>query len=82
MITGIVAGAVAGVIIGLLIAPDKGSKTREKLSGKISDAGDSLESAFDDFVEMVKEKYTRMKKRAEDMTEEAGSLVKQKANEA
>ena len=30
-------GAAAGAIIGILVAPDKGSNTREKISGTVKD---------------------------------------------
>ena len=30
-------GAVAGAVLGLLVAPEKGSDTREKLTGAVED---------------------------------------------
>lgn len=38
----LVAGVAAGVALGLLVAPDKGSETRDKLSESLKNLGDSI----------------------------------------
>jgi gas vesicle protein len=40
-------GLAAGVIVGILLAPDKGSVTREKIANKASD----LKDKFNDFID-------------------------------
>jgi gas vesicle protein len=37
LLAGFIAGAVAGTLIGILLAPDKGSNTRQKMAGKVND---------------------------------------------
>lgn len=43
---GLVIGSAAGALIGVLLAPDKGSVTREKLKQKAAGLKDSLEEAL------------------------------------
>lgn len=38
LLAGFIAGAVAGTLIGILLAPDKGSNTRQKMAGKVNDS--------------------------------------------
>ena len=70
---GFLAGASIGALAGILLAPDKGSETRKKISKKTSDLGDSLKGSFNDFVDGIKDSYTNMKSEAEDV-EERGKL--------
>jgi len=39
---GFLAGAAAGAIAGVLLAPDKGSKTRQNLKNKVKDLSDEF----------------------------------------
>ncbi len=77
VITGILAGAAVGALAGILLAPDKGSNTRKKISGKVNDVKDSLKGQFDEAVEIVKNKYGNVKQEVED----AASQLKTKAKE-
>ncbi len=66
---GFLAGAAVGALAGILLAPDKGSETRKKISRKTGDLGDSLKDSFSDFVEGIKETYSGVKAEAEDVEE-------------
>jgi gas vesicle protein len=41
---GAVAGVAAGALLGVLLAPDKGSETRKKISAKSKDTANSLKN--------------------------------------
>lgn len=43
-------GAVAGAMLGILLAPDKGSETRKKISRKGSDIADDLKNRVKDLI--------------------------------
>jgi gas vesicle protein len=53
ILLGFIAGAAIGGALGILLAPDKGSETRRRISEKGSEIGDSIA----DFGESVKEKF-------------------------
>jgi gas vesicle protein len=50
-------GFTLGLVTGLLLAPEKGSETRRKISRKAND----LKDKFDDFVDTVSEKLDSFK---------------------
>lgn len=64
------AGAAAGAIIAILFAPDKGSKTRKK----ISEEGKKIADNLKDQLQKSKEKFNDLK---EDITE----FIKEKRDE-
>ncbi len=72
---GFVAGAAVGALAGILLAPDKGSNTRKKISGKAEDISDSLKSSYDDFTDQLKKVYTNSKEDAEEMSEKVKAQV-------
>lgn len=59
LIAGLV-GAAAGAISGILFAPDKGKKTRKKLSKNI----ENVKSDVEDLVEDAKQSINKLKKSA------------------
>jgi len=58
VVIGLLAGAVAGALAGILLAPDKGSKTRNKISGKSKDAVEGIKGGFNNFVDKVANKFS------------------------
>jgi gas vesicle protein len=61
IIAAVLLGAAAGAIAGILLAPDKGSVTREKIKEAGEDLKDTFKDKFNEFVDSVKEKYESAK---------------------
>ncbi|HEY2721489.1 MAG TPA: YtxH domain-containing protein [Chitinophagaceae bacterium] len=61
-----------GIAIGILIAPDKGSETLRKLTGKLSGFGENAKDYLSDAAENIKEK-------AGDIADNVKSKAKQTA---
>ncbi|MEP6750923.1 MAG: YtxH domain-containing protein [Bacteroidota bacterium] len=66
---GFLAGAAVGALAGILLAPDKGSETRKKISQKTGDLGETLKGTFNDFVDGVKDSYSNLASQAGDAEE-------------
>lgn len=69
VLLGLVAGVAAGALLGILIAPDKGSVTREKMSNKAKNYGDGLKEKFNEFVDDISERFEEVKEDISDLTE-------------
>jgi gas vesicle protein len=67
VVLGVLAGLAAGVVVGILIAPDKGSKTRQDLLDKGEGYLGDLKGKFGEFVETIAQKYNITKKDAEEL---------------
>jgi gas vesicle protein len=50
---GLLAGAAVGAIAGVLFAPDKGSKTREKLRDKLIDLSEEYGLGLEELMEEI-----------------------------
>lgn len=56
IITTALGATVFGIAIGVLFAPNKGSKTRKKISRKGHDYADYLSDGFDDMIDFISHK--------------------------
>lgn len=71
ILLGLVAGVAVGALAGILFAPDKGSATRKKISGKAGDIADSVKSSFSDFVDDLKKTYSAGKEEVDELGDKA-----------
>jgi gas vesicle protein len=74
-------GALIGAGIGILYAPDKGTKTREKIKDGFQDAKDDLKQKLDEVSEQLKSKLTHSKDNLEDSFEDMVSNVSHKTED-
>ena len=81
-ILALLAGAAVGVGIGILFAPDKGSKTREKIKDGFDGMKDQAKSKFNTFENETKEKFSNAKDDLKDKVESFLSDSSYKAEEA
>ena len=65
-------GFTLGLITGLLLAPEKGSETRKKISRQAND----LKDRFDDFVDSISEKFESVRNDAENMADKTRNEAK------
>lgn len=81
-IMALLAGAAIGAAIGILFAPDKGSKTREKLKEGLDDLKDQAKSKWDSLEDETKEKFSGTKENLKETVEDFLSNSSYKAEEA
>src|SRR4030095_12289630 len=70
-------GFTLGLVTGLLLAPEKGSETRKRISRKATD----LKEKFDDFIDTVTEKFDSFRDDAENVANSAKREAKSFAGE-
>ena len=77
----LVTGALIGAGVGILFAPDKGSKTREKIKDGFQEAKDDLKQKLDEVSEQLKNKLSYSKDNLEDSFEDLISNVSYKTED-
>jgi len=81
-ILALLAGAVVGLGLGILFAPDKGSKTREKIKDGLDDLKDEAKSKWNSLETETKEKFSKTKDDLKDTVNDLLSDSSYKAEEA
>ncbi len=69
VVLGALAGLAIGAIAGILLAPEKGSTTRRKISKKGEDYADDMKNKFNEFIDSVKQKAKEAKEEGMDFVE-------------
>jgi gas vesicle protein len=78
----LLAGAAIGAGLGILFAPDKGSKTREKIKEGLDDFKNQARDKWETLEEDTKEKFSRTKDDLKETVENLLSDTSYKAEEA
>jgi gas vesicle protein len=81
-ILALLAGAAIGVGLGILFAPDKGSKTREKIKDGFDDLKEEVKSKLNSVEDETKEKFSSTKEDLKETVENLLSSSSYKAEEA
>ncbi len=80
-ILALLAGAAIGVGLGILFAPDKGSKTREKIKEGLDDLKDETKEKFSKTKEELKDTFENLLSDSSYKAEEAISFLEEKLAE-
>lgn len=81
-ILALIAGAAIGAGLGILLAPDKGSKTREKLKNGFDDLKEDVNNKLADYEEDIRAKFSGSKEDLKETVENLLSKSSYKAEEA
>lgn len=80
-ILALLAGAAIGVGLGILFAPDKGTKTREKIKDGLDDLKDSAKSKWNSLETETKDNFSKTKADLKDTVNDLLSDSSYKAEE-
>lgn len=75
VLLGFLGGLAVGAIAGILLAPEKGSDTRKKISNMASDVTDAVEDSIHQALDKVKDKYSQAVREGEELANEALSKM-------
>jgi gas vesicle protein len=82
VLLGVLAGVAAGALAGILFAPDKGSRTRKKMSKKGEDYVEALKEKFDEFLDGISQKFENIKEEYCEFVEEEKVRSEESKSEA
>lgn len=80
--TALFLGVAVGVGLGILFAPDKGSRTREKIKDGFDDLKDGVKNKYNSLEGQVLEKFSKSKDELKDTIQELLSNSSYKAEDA
>ncbi len=72
VLSALLLGAAAGAILGILFAPESGAETRKKIKKKSKEFGDRLKTSINDIGENISEKFSSVKREADDLLNQKG----------
>lgn len=75
LLMGILAGFAGGVLAGILLAPEKGSDTRQNIIDKSDDYAGTIKDKFSEFIDVISRKHQNVMDDAEDMMDEGKSKI-------
>lgn len=73
LLLGVLGGVAAGALLGILFAPEKGSRTRKKISKKGENYVDGIKEKFDELLHSMTEKFNKVKEEYADFVEESSA---------
>src|SRR6056297_1022415 len=79
MVVTVLAGAASGVVIGLLFAPEKGERTRKKLSKKTDDYLQKIKKELEAIRAQLEKQTAKTEEKVEEQFKKKGDELVEKA---